>query len=187
MQDELKQQISRFVDNELDLQQALSLIPEVSKNAELKKKLNRYQLVSQALKSEEGVILKSDFAEKISEQIKQEPVYFIPQKKARITWQKTSLAVAASLALVAVMAPKIIKQNTPDAQDVLMVAQQNQQQPVEMNSAEQRRQQLLRLRQQRRANQRLNDYLLAHSNGIYTIGASNYQPYARVAGYSQER
>lgn len=185
MQDELKQQISRFVDNELDLQQALSLIPEVSKNAELKKKLNRYQLVSQALKSEEGVILKSDFAEKISEQIKQEPVYFIPQKKARITWQKTSLAVAASLALVAVMVPKVLKQNAPKTQEVLMVAQQHPQQPVEMISAEQR-QQLLRLRQQR-ANQRLNDYLLAHSNGIYTIGASNYQPYARVAGYSQER
>lgn len=180
--DELNLKISRFVDDELDLQQALSLMPEVSNNAELKKKINRYQLVSQALKSEQGVFLKSDFAEQISEQIKQEPVYFIPQKKASITWQKTSLAVAASLALVAVMVPKVVKQHTPETQQALVVAQQ---QPVQRVGEEERQRQLLRLRQQR-VNQRLNDYLLAHSNGVYTIGASNYQPYARVAGYSQE-
>lgn len=185
MQEDINNKISQFVDDELDLQQALSLLKSVKENAELKNKLNRYQTISQALKSEHPVMLDFDFAERVSRQVGEEPVYFIPDKKSVITWKKTSLAVAASLAFAAVLLPKIINQQTTgDHSAELVVAER-----LTANDADQAEKPKLARSQVHSysSNQRLNDYLQAHSNSIYTIGASNYQPYARVAGYNQGR
>ncbi|WP_031433454.1 sigma-E factor negative regulatory protein [Methylomarinum vadi] len=184
MQEEINNKISQFVDDELDLQQTVMLMQSIKNDTELKKKINRYQTIGQVLKSEQPVLLKTDFAEQISQQIKQEPVYFIPAKKSAITWKKTSLAVAASLAIAAVLLPKAFnRQASPDYTSTLAVAEQPTFKKNEHSQTE--RPQLARV-QAYPPNQRFNDYLQAHSNSLYTIGASNYQPYARVAGYSQE-
>jgi sigma-E factor negative regulatory protein RseA len=181
MQDELKEKISCFVDGEIDDRQLLSMIHHLDETEETENTIRRYQLVSQVLKIDNPVKLDQNFATRISQQIKQEPIHFIPSKKPVITWRKTSLAVAASLALVAVFAPKVIKQNiAPPAP--MQMAQQVPVQDVALTTPTQ----LVRLRPNQ-VNPRLNAYLQAHSNRIYTIGASSYQPYARVAGYRQER
>lgn len=184
MQEEINNKISQFVDDELDLQQTVMLMQSIKNDAELKKKINRYQMIGQVLKPEQPVLLKTDFAEQISQQIKQEPVYFIPAKKPAITWKKTSLAVAASLALAALLLPKAFnRQPSPDYTSTLAVAEQPTFKKKEQSQSD--RPHLARV-QAYPPNQRFNDYLQAHSNSLYTIGASNYQPYARVAGYSQE-
>nr|WP_305907207.1 sigma-E factor negative regulatory protein [Methylomarinum sp. Ch1-1]MDP4519940.1 sigma-E factor negative regulatory protein [Methylomarinum sp. Ch1-1] len=88
MQEECNKTISQFIDDELDLQQAISLMQGVQKETALRNKLNRYQVISQVLKSEQVVVLKDDFVEQISAQIKEEPVYLLPSRKAMISWKK---------------------------------------------------------------------------------------------------
>ncbi len=186
MQDEISNKISQFVDGELDLQQTLSLRQAFKDDTELKNKLSRYQTISQVLKSDEQpVLLTKDFSERISMQIKDEPVYFIPAKKSGIDKKKTSLAVAASIAIAAVLLPKMFNRQTPaEYGTTLVVAERPQLPKAEQTQDDQPK--LVRV-QPYSSNQRFNDYLQAHSNSIYTIGASNYQPYARVAGFNQER
>ncbi len=180
MQEEINKNISQFLDDELDQQQALSLLKTIRQDDELKNKMTRFQVVSQALKSEDCLLARVDLVDNVRQRIKQEPVYFIPPKKSRVSWQKTSLAIAASLAIVAVLAPKLFNHLENNSGNHMVVAQK------EVQSVEQLNQQYIPV-QQYQPNRRLNDYLQAHSNSVYTIGASNYQPYARIAGYSRER
>jgi sigma-E factor negative regulatory protein RseA len=35
-------------------------------------------------------------------------------------------------------------------------------------------------------NARINDYLQAHNNSVYTNGEASFKPYARVAAYNRE-
>ncbi len=181
MQEEITKNISQFLDDELDQQQALSLLKTIRQDNELKNKMARFQAISQVLKAEDCVVAQVDLVDNVRKKIKQEPVYFIPQKRGNvITWQKTSLAIAASFAIVAVLAPKLFKHSGKSNANQIVVAEKQVQSIKSLN------QQYIPV-QQYQVNRRLNDYLQAHSNSVYTIGASNYQSYARVAGYSRER
>jgi sigma-E factor negative regulatory protein RseA len=180
MQEEINKKMSQFLDDELDQQQALSLLKTVRQDTDLKNKMARYQAVKQVLKSDDCLLAKVDLVDRVQQQIKPEAVYFMPPKRAAITWKRTSLAIAASLAIVAVLVPKSFNNSIINDGNIRVVAQQ------EVQPAEQAKQQYIRVKQYP-VNHRFNDYLQAHSNSVYTIGASNYQPYARVAGYSQGR
>lgn len=183
MQDELKEKISCFVDDEIDNRQLFSMVNHHDETENVRQTICRYQMISQVLKNENPVMIDSNFADRVSRQITREPVHFIPTKKTVIAWRKTSLAVAASLALVAVIVPKVIKQNpSPQTPKTIQMAQQAPVQEIPPQPSTQ----LVKIRPNQ-VNPRLNAYLQAHSNRIYTIGASSYQPYARVAGYRQER
>jgi len=71
MHEEMKQKISEFVDNELDNQEAMEMLTAMRKDTALKQQMLRYQLISQALKSESISHIKSDFSDKIRQQIQQ--------------------------------------------------------------------------------------------------------------------
>jgi sigma-E factor negative regulatory protein RseA len=168
MQEPLNEKISLLIDDELDSQQALSLLGTIRDDEALKSKLQRYQLLSQVLKNEECYLLDSEFAEKIHRQIRNEPIYFMPAKKTKRNWQKTGLAVAASVALAVVwVVNKIDKQSNPyqEPQIALTVPQ-----PIQAGAME----------------ARFGDYLQAHDNDVYVNNAVRVQPYARVVGYQQE-
>jgi sigma-E factor negative regulatory protein RseA len=168
MQEPLNEKISLLIDDELDSEQALSLLKTVQDDDELKAKLQRYQLVSQVLKNEECYILDSEFADKIHRQVREEPIYFMPRKKVGIDWQKAGLAVAASIALAVVWGVnKVDKQMNPYKEPEVALAVPQQSQPDEMND-------------------RFNDYLQAHDNAVYVNSAPRVQPYARVVGFQQE-
>lgn len=102
MQEQVDEKISLLIDNELESAKALSFLRQIRQDQALKDQLQRYQLVSQVFKNEKCFVLDKSFADKIHQQIRNEPVYFIPDKKAGINWQKTGLALAASIALAVV-------------------------------------------------------------------------------------
>lgn len=166
MQEQLNEKISLLIDDELDSEQALSLLRTIQDDDALKAKLQRYQLVSQVLKNEECYVLDSDFADKIHQQIRREPIFFMPRKKAGINWQKTGLAMAASIVLAVVWVVNKIDKQSNAYPEVAVVAPQ-QIQPDTMNG-------------------RFDDYLQAHDNDVYVNNAGRVQPYARVVGYQQE-
>ena len=177
MSEDLNQKISQFLDNELDPVDALSLLKKMRSQPELQDKLNRYEMISHAMKADAFLLTKADFSTKLQQQIQQEPVYLLPQRK-RFKPSHKQMALAASFVIVAVIVGRSM--NDPDphfkAASALQVAQQPHPEKS-VNPAEVPQNQL---------NKRINDYLQAHNSSVYTNGEANFQPFARVATYSQK-
>jgi len=181
MNTEINQKISQLLDSELHPAEEESLLRKISQQAELKNKLNRYQAVSQALKTQEFVMAKDGFLEKINEEIQQEPSFFLPQqkihKKPVHLWQKTSIAIAASVAIIAVIITQKIDLSNTDIQQKNEMAQLIPSTEVEVQTAS--NSQIVK-------HERFKAYLRAHSDDLYIHGSVNYQPYARIATLRQE-
>jgi sigma-E factor negative regulatory protein RseA len=181
MPEDLNQKISQFLDNELDHVQALNLLKKLQLQSELQAKLNRYEAISHAMRTDVFLLTKADFSKKISQQIQKEPVYLLPQHKAFKPGYK-KIAVAASIAIVAVIAGHRMDEPDQYPQSALAVqVAQNKlpEQPFKyVDNANQAAQDPL--------NKRINDYLQAHNNSVYTNGEADFQRFARVTAYSHK-
>lgn len=164
MQEQHIEKLSLLVDDQLDNAQAVAMLKSVQRDPELQAKLRRYALISQALKGEQGAVAGLDFADKVKQQLKSEPVYFLPRKKSDDHVKKTSLAVAASLVLAVVgfYAGKMQNPVQPFAEATTMAQRQV--------SAEQ-------------MNAQFKEYLQAHDNVWYVNNNVGVKSYARLASY----
>ena len=190
MPEDLKQKLSLLLDDELDHQQALSLLKKMQSQPELQRTLQRYEAVSHALKTEAFLLTHADFSKKIHQQIQQEPSYLLPKQKSISRFTRYQpFAIAASVAIVAVLAGHnlIIRQPSTQASTPLQVAQQPITQTVSpLQIAQQQADKSTTDKNQDPLNKRINDYLQAHNNSVYTNGETTLQPYARVTTYSQK-
>ena len=178
MNTEIIKKISQMLDGELHYTEQESVLIKIRQYPELNNKMNRYQAISHVFKTDDFVLAKENFLDRINHEIKQEPHYFLPrqavEKRSIGFWPKTSVAVAASVVLVVVMVfQQTDLQNTEIHQNAVFVAQK---QPVEVLP------QIVNDSQ----HERFKAYLQAHSNDLYTHGSLSYQPYAHVANYGQE-
>ncbi len=123
MPEDLNQKISQFLDNELDHVNALNLLKKMQLQSELQDKLNRYEAISHAMKTDVFLLTKADFSTKIRQQIQKEPVYLLPQHKPFKRRHK-QIAVAASIAIVAVIAGRSMNDNQFKSASIVQVAQQ---------------------------------------------------------------
>ncbi|MDD1628229.1 MAG: sigma-E factor negative regulatory protein [Methylococcaceae bacterium] len=181
MPEDLNQKISQFLDNELDHDEALTLLQKMQLQSELQDKLIRYEAISHAMKTDVFLLTKSDFSTKIRQQIQKEPVYLLPQHKPFKRSHK-QIAAAASIAIIAVIAGRSLY-GTDQHSKVASIVQVAQHQLPEQSSkpvvyANQAAQYPL--------NKRINDYLQAHNSSVYTNGEANFQPLARVTAYSHK-
>jgi len=166
MPEDLNQKISQFFDNELDHADALKLLQKMQSQSELQDKMNRYEAISHALKTDVFLAARSDFSAKIHQQIQQEPFHLLSQRKPFKRTRKL-MALAASIAIVAVIAGRSINNQPFKGASKLEVAQQQ-------------------LPEQYPLNKRINDYLQAHNSSVYTNGEADFQPYARVTTYNRK-
>ncbi|MCK5188817.1 MAG: hypothetical protein KAR12_02040 [Methylococcales bacterium] len=178
MNTEINKKISQMLDDDLHYTEQESVLMQIKQDSQLNNKMNRYQAVSQFFKSDDFVMVKENFLGEINQELEQDPHYFLPQQAVKISpinrWKKTSAAIAASIAIVAVMvSQKAGLQNMEFQQNALTVAQK---QPVSA----------LPQAVSDSQHERFKAYLQAHSNDLYTHGSLSYQPYARVANYGQE-
>jgi sigma-E factor negative regulatory protein RseA len=177
MSEDLNQKISQFLDNELNHIEALNLLHKIQSQPELQDKLNRYEAISHAIKTDAFLLTKDDFSKNIRQQIQQEPVYLLPQHKSFKPSHK-QIAVAASIVIVAVIAGRSLNDHSSNSKSasILQVAQnQPTEQPVNSNQDA-----------QHPLNKRINDYLQAHNSSVYTNGEANFQPFAKVTAYSHK-
>jgi sigma-E factor negative regulatory protein RseA len=177
MSEDLNQKISQFLDNELNHIEALNLLHKIQSQPELQDKLNRYEVISHAIKTDAFLLTKDDFSKNIRQQIQQEPVYLLPQHKSFKPSHK-QIAVAASIVIVAVIAGRSLNDQSSNSRSasILQVAQhQPTEQPVNTNQDT-----------QHPLNKRINDYLQAHNSSVYTNGEANFQPFAKVTAYSHQ-
>lgn len=181
MNEELHKKISQFIDDELGHDEALSLLQKMQSQSELINTMNRYEAISHALKTDVFLTINADFSAKISQQIQQEPHYFLPQRKL-ISRNYKLAALAASIAVVAVLAGR--NMNTPaerfKTSPTLQVAQQQSPRQVSKPVVYASQAQEIPL------NIRINDYLQAHNSSVYTNGEANVKSMTRVTAYGQE-
>ena len=177
MSEDLNQKISQFLDNELNHIEALNLLHKIQSQPELQDKLNRYEAISDAIKTDAFLLTKDDFSKNIRQQIQQEPVYLLPQHKSFKPSHK-QIAVAASIVIVAVIAGRSLNDQSSNSRSasILQVAQ-NQPTEQRVNTNQDAQHPL---------NKRINEYLQAHNSSVYTNGEANFQPFAKVTAYSHQ-
>lgn len=183
------QKASQFLDAELRHEELENLLQQIKQYPEIKKTMTRYQIASHALGTEESatvIVVNENFLDKINQQLKQEPHYLLSKQKHKKnrfgTWQKTSAALAASVAIVAFMVSRQADlQNSVTPQQAIVVAKK----PV----AEHREQSVNNeqsLNPGLSQHERLKAYLQAHSDDLYTYGSLKTHPYGQVASFGQE-
>ncbi len=180
MQEEINIKISQFLDGQLDKQQAEPLLRAVKKDPAVKEAMMRYQIIGQAIRADSQPIANLDLADKVSQQIKQEPAYLLPSARKSPDWKAASMAVAASIAVVAIVAPLTAQRTQPGNGSQTVVASVETSENTVVASAEEKA-------KRAKLNQRFKEYLQAHQNSVDATGVMSYTPYARVAGYSQGR
>jgi hypothetical protein len=181
MKEETNQTASRFLDHDLSSEDLGHLIKKLKQDPELTKRLNRYQMIGQVVQSERLNLVDDSFLAGIKEQVAKEPHYLRPQPRQPRVIQlplvrKVSLAVAASVVLVMVL----VGRNNQVAQDGWPYPLTSHEmvaglEPIEETDS------LMVARQER-----LQAYLQAHSNDIYTHGSLGIPTYGRMTGYGLE-
>ena len=182
MPEDLNQKISQFLDNELDHVHALKFLKKIQLQSELQDKLHRYEAISQAMKTDVFVLSKSDFSTKIHMLIQKEPVYLLPQHKP-FKWSHKQIAVAASIAIVAVIVAGRSMNNPAQHSRTVATVQVAQNKLPEQSS---KHVDYVSQAAQEPLNKRINDYLQAHNSSVYTNGEADFQPFARVTTYSHK-
>ena len=188
MNTEINKKISQFLDDELHHSEEENLLAKIRQQPELTNKMKRYQAVSHMIKTDDFVMVEESFLDKINQQLKQEPHHFRPQhtakKKTGYFWQKTSLALAASVACVAIIvSQQTAIQKTESQHEVILTAQK---QPTEIPSLIVKKPVSSQDKAEKSQHDRFKTYLQAHSDELYTHGSFDYQPYARVANYGRK-
>lgn len=191
MHNDVNQKLSMFIDDELSYDETQLMIKRIKSDSSLKAVMLRYQAISHALKTEEYQKLNSDFFEKVSQQVRQEATYLLPEKKSiNPPRHRKMIAIAASTLVAAVIVGETIKfkqsqlsyqqlASTTSAANPSSLAV-NQSATVIIQQAKEKpsdRQPMTK---------EFNDYLQAHNGSLYMNGGVGAQPYAKVAAYGQE-
>ena len=181
MPEDLNQKISQFLDNELDHVQALNLLNKIKLQPELQDKLNHYQAIRYAMKTDDFLLTKADFLKKIQQQLQTEPIHFLPPQNSS-KWSHKQIALAASIAIIAVIAGNGMINMDPHSKiaSIIQVAQYPQSRKASEPVA------YANKAKQYPLNKRINDYLQAHNSSVYTNGEANFQPFTRVTAYSHK-
>lgn len=184
MKDEISEQISALVDDELtDLERPL-LLGRLQRNAELRARMGRYQLIGDVIRG--GVTQASGLgiAARVQEALANDTatedaaVMAAPQVTTRSFWKPAvGFAIAASVALVAVLSLQNLQPSTPETTQ-LAVTRTVAPPGVQVSSREA---QWDRIEPQ--VEKRLSGYLVNHSEFAASYGMQGLTPYVRIVGF----
>ncbi len=97
----MKTRLSGLIDGELEARDAETVLEAVRNDAELRQRWRHYQLIGDALKG--GGALHRDITARVMTALDEEPVVLAPRRTHRHEWPRTALALAASVAGVALV------------------------------------------------------------------------------------
>lgn len=177
MKDILNEQISALVDDELDAAEQALLLRQLASDESLRRQFARYQLVSDALKDSLPERVDPDFHRRIQAALQDEVA---PHATAagtnlgRLFRPLAGLAVAASVAVVAVLSLQSVRETTPQSAPTVASAPAPQdyiraqgQQPAAVAAAPARD---------------LDAYLVNHNEVAINRGMRGMLPYVRFVG-----
>ncbi len=194
MNDDLNLKLSLFLDDELAKDESVNLLELVQQQPELKTRLQRFELVSNVIKSENYVHAEPDFVGKVSQSIRQEAVVFAPAWQQRKSGFQTLSAIAASVAIIAIIAFGGISLTSETSTPPATHAANNKavKEKITLAAADEK----LVIKDKPIITAAINDektnvdprfieYLAAHDNSLYTAGSPRLQSYARVVSNGQ--
>lgn len=183
MNDEIREQLSALVDDELsDLERPL-LLGRLQRDAQLRACLGRYQLIGEVMRGGTARAAGLGIARRVQDALEQEPV---PAGSSRVSstpmarlWKPLAgLAIAASVALVAVLSVQRLQ--TPLGQPLALVSNAPPQTIVRADDSRWNR-------VAPQVEQRLNGYLVNHNEYAASRGMPGVLPYVRIVGYEDQR
>jgi sigma-E factor negative regulatory protein RseA len=119
MKEQFDEQISAFMDGELAEQEHTHIISQLCKNETLKDRWQRYHLVSDAMKNNLPPAIGAQFAQSVMKALENEPTILAPEtfkeRSIHVKRKIASIAVAASVAAVAVIGVQTMNQSNDAA------------------------------------------------------------------------
>jgi len=182
MSDEIGEQLSALVDDELDEVERPLLLGRLQRDTELREILGRYQLISEVMRGA-GQVATLGIADRVKRELERNTA-LPPAEKPNpggLGWMKpiAGLAVAASVALVAVLAVTSVRQ--PAVETATRVASTQDTEAAVGGSGE------LWERIEPRIDKRMAAYLVNHNEYAASRGVQGVMPYVRIVGYENNR
>ena len=172
MKEELKQDLSAMLDDELETSRAVRVMGRISSDHELSKLMHRYQMAQELMRSPDALIPDAGFADRVAGLIAEEPALLVPRAAVgrRYRDKVVNLALAASVAAVAIMVGRSITTHSPIESGEIL-AQVQMQGPTVKASME----------------PDLRDYLTMHNESSQKAGAAGVLPSVRLVSGSTSR
>ncbi len=191
MSDKLHEQLSALVDDELPRAEQSLLLERLSRDADLRLRLGRYQLVKDVLANRIAMQPDMLFSDRVMQALEAEQRYqqgpVVPLRR----WAKpiAGVAVAASVALVAVVSVQSLSTQETQPQPLAGATMANPPtalvatQPAPSSTALERVAVGQWNRQAPQVRDRLNGYLVQHNEYAASSGVQGMIPYVRIVGY----
>ena len=182
MKDKLNEQISALVDDELDASEQALLLRQLSRDESLRGQFARYQLISDALKDGLPDRVDPEFHLRVQAALQDEAPHHAPavtRQLMRLYKPVTGLAIAASIAVVAVLSLQSVRQTSPDATPVVASApapadyiRADGQSPVARSAS---------------STHDLDAYLVNHNEFAAKRGMRGSLPYMHIVGHGDDQ
>lgn len=118
----LKEKLCLLFDDELGRDESLRLVTRMETDPELQAQWRRYSLIREAMHSRRVLIPDTGFVDRISAELADEPTVLAPAipHKPRRRERVVTMALAASLAMVAVLVGKSLHDYSPQSGDTTL-------------------------------------------------------------------
>jgi len=153
--DDISEKLSLLVDDQMDVAAAMKLMKGLESSAEDAAKFSRFLLAKEVLRSRKAVIADANFVSRIHSAIEDEPAIMVPDWRKRISDQAITLALAATLAGLAVFVGG-------------SVLQEREAKPMAVAATDPA------------SSAQLHDYLVTHNETAYLAANGGLMPYLRV-------
>lgn len=177
----MKEKLSAMMDGELSEHEQARVLAELSRDPELKKTWERFQIIRAALTDELSAIVSADLGDRIAQRIRELPLPISDQKLPRqwrpaTRWVST-MALAASVAVVAIAGVRWFSLEVPQVPPE-QIATAPGEQPDFIRAGVTR----WDTGKPEHANL-LNTYLIEHHEFTPTTGMKGVMSYGRFVGY----
>lgn len=163
--------LSALLDQELGHNEALTLVTQLERDGELSAMLHRYAVVQEVMRGSASAIPDAGFVSRIHEALADEPVVLAPRViRHRVREKAATLALAASIAMLAVLVGRSIN-HYPPIQGSELLAQVEMNAPTVKASME----------------PDLRDYLTMHNESAYLSGSQGMLPSIRLVSGAATR
>ena len=184
MSDEIREQLSALIDDELsDVEQPL-LLGRVQRDTELRECLGRYQLIGEVMRGIVDTTALGGVADRVRRALQQDVAGQVPDtpKQEGFNWWKpvAGFAVAASVALVAVLTVSSLRETATDLVPELASSQAGV--PVVARVSDEQWDRI-----EPGIDKRLTGYLVNHNEYAASRGVQGVMPYVRIVGFENDQ
>lgn len=179
MSDEIREQLSALADDELSDVERPLLLGRLQRDAGLRECLGRYQLIGEVMRGIAGTstLGVADRVQRVLQETASGEAPAVARQASRWWKPLAGVAVAASVALVAVLTVSSLRESTTGAVPELASSQESTMAVARVNDEKQWD------RIEPGIDKRLAGYLVNHSEYAASQGVQGVMPYVRIVGY----